>query len=212
MLADVNWDELKKAHVKKNALATLLLRHNVENGPYSEVMVNREQRITALGNMDESSGERLMFTGVSILSPEILDRLPSGRPVDIVKELYVPMIQSSDRLYGHRTGLSWQDAGTLETYHATVMRTLGQGQAVPADTGITFIPPVYIEDGCTINDGADYRTKLCDPSGCGGGERIHGYAFCGFAKLACQGRLDSLRHSCLDNYPAFDQLYCHKSV
>ncbi len=153
ILIEVNWDNLKKAHKDKNAPATLLLRPNVENGPYSDVTVDNEQRITSITQADEKGAERLMFTGVAMLSPELLTRLAPGRPVDIVKELYLPMIQGNDRLYGHIDDIVWRDAGTIETYHSTVMNALEQ-YPQPVSMHPNVVPPVYIGPGCVIDESA----------------------------------------------------------
>lgn len=154
------WDELVSAHKKNGAVATLALRANPDPARYGVLKVNGVGEVTrfldAHGPAHEKSGQAMMFTGASVISPAIFDLIPAGRAVDISGEVYKPLVTKGGGLYGVVTDSPWRDVGTTADYHATMIDALqGMRESVvdailPSSAIITS--PVYIEKGATIGE------------------------------------------------------------
>lgn len=159
ILVDVEWDTLIKAHKDKEATATLALRSN--NMEYGALSIDSNNKITrfldAIGPGHDSASDKLMFTGVSILSPEIFNFMPPSDMVNISDQVYAPMVNNGEKLYGVKVDWSWTDAGTTENYHRAVMGKLKEyNRATPYDTphGVSIKEPVYIDQEAIIETGA----------------------------------------------------------
>lgn len=163
IIMDVDWEALTNAHKARGGAATLALRENPAPERYSVIRIGDDGRITsfagARGEDDDQSRKDFMFTGVSMLSEEIFEQIPTGRKVDIAKEVYTPMTKRGEGLYGHIVSSPWTDVGTLEDYYKAVMEALGSSDVTPAVMwgelhGISIQPPVFIETGAVIEPGA----------------------------------------------------------
>jgi NDP-sugar pyrophosphorylase family protein len=66
-----------------------------------------------------------LFTGVQVLDPALLERLPAG-PSDIVSSLYAPLLEEGVRLLGLRVEGPWLDFGSPESYLRSQLRLLAR--------------------------------------------------------------------------------------
>ena len=55
-------------------------------------------------------------TGIYILSPEVLDHIPAGRPFDFAKDLFPQLLRDGMPLYAYETEAYWCDIGDLHSY------------------------------------------------------------------------------------------------
>ncbi|VAX16587.1 hypothetical protein MNBD_NITROSPINAE04-2336 [hydrothermal vent metagenome] len=163
IIATVDWDALKKIHKNSNATATLMLRDNPDPAIYGPLCLNEKGRVIRIvntKNRDLSGAEPLlMFTGVSMLSPAIFERIPAGRAVEISSEIYSPMVKAGEPLYGYVTQAEWTDAGTMENYHKAVMARFATcktsiGMTAKSLKYVTIRPPVHIDTGVYIRAGS----------------------------------------------------------
>jgi len=159
VIVEVDWPGLLRFHRRPRALATLMLQNNPDPVRYGALCANSEGRIVRFVNAtskDHTGAEKvMMFTGVSILSPVLLDRIPEGRAVEISSEIYTPMVKRGEALYGYVSGGKWEDAGDADSYHQLVMDRIG-GATHPylSPTNATVHPPVYIHPEAIIGDRA----------------------------------------------------------
>ncbi|OGL62144.1 MAG: hypothetical protein A3J27_12995 [Candidatus Tectomicrobia bacterium RIFCSPLOWO2_12_FULL_69_37] len=110
-------------HLRGGFLATLVLRQSPEAGRYGLLAADEGGRLrrflrarapgAAQGLLTEA-----MFTGLSVLSPAVLDRIPGGRPCGISEEIYPPMIAEGVPLGAVLTTAPWADVGTPERFLA----------------------------------------------------------------------------------------------
>ncbi|MBI4829359.1 MAG: NDP-sugar synthase [Nitrospinae bacterium] len=157
-VAEVDWGRLAEFHRRSGALATLLLRDNPDPKRYGVLGVDAAGKVTrflkAAGPGADKNSPPLMFTGISILSRAFVERIPEGRPVDIAGEIYEPMVQAGEPVYGQVTQGRWIDAGTPADYLELVMKSLENVPWAEPPPGVTVIPPVHIAPGATICAGA----------------------------------------------------------
>ena len=162
MLFKPNFEVLVKAHEKTGAISTLVLRNNPKKGNYGVLSLDKTGRVTKFIDaisLDHARSEELMFTGVSILSPDIFGKIAEGRPADISTEVYAPMVKESGPLFGVVSKADWVDVGTVADYHKAVMSSIHPLELSPAAAwsdlkGFTAHDPVYIESGVYIGEGA----------------------------------------------------------
>jgi mannose-1-phosphate guanylyltransferase len=88
--------------------------------------------------------QRLAFTGVHIMSPEILEHLPANGYSDIL-DVYLKLASRGERIGGFRaTGHYWRDLGTVADYqgvHADLYSGAAPWQLIPQGGFWPFIHP-----------------------------------------------------------------------
>jgi NDP-sugar pyrophosphorylase family protein len=119
------------AHRASGAIATLVLRRNPRRERFSEVLVDEKQSITGFGGFPDPSGEfsrtPLMFTGIQIMEPAILDFVPRGRPSDSIRDVYPQLIALENHSLGAYVGEGeWYELSTLDRYLATSLEFLAR--------------------------------------------------------------------------------------
>jgi len=141
-----------------------MLRGNPDPAIYGPLCVNQKGKVVRFvntKNRDLSGSEPLlMFTGVSMMSPDIFERIPAGRSVEISSEIYSPMVKAGEPLYGYVTEGEWTDAGSMENYHRAVMARFKEtcatsiGMTKKSLQYVTIRPPVHIDPGVHIRAGS----------------------------------------------------------
>ncbi|MBI3025251.1 MAG: NDP-sugar synthase [Candidatus Tectomicrobia bacterium] len=122
-------------HLRGGFLATLVLRESPDAGRYGMLAADEAGRLRRFlraqapgapqGRLTEA-----MFTGMSVLSPGILDRIPAGRPCGIAEEIYPRLIEEGMPLGAVLTRTGWADVGTPERFLAA-QEDLLAGRFVP---------------------------------------------------------------------------------
>ncbi len=174
IIVEVDFEAMLGAHRAAGAVATLMLRDNPDTERYGSVCVNDDGKVTRFltaKNSDyEESQKLLMFTGVSILSPGIFERIPAGRPVEISSEIYSPMVKAGEPLYGFASKAAWTEAGTVENYHKAVMSRFDthSGKIGIPEKKLEYVrirPPVHIDPKVFIRAGSTIGPKVAIHSG-----------------------------------------------
>jgi len=111
ILTDINLAAVYQVHQTSGALVTLVL-HDCE--PFNQIQVDDRWNITdiAKGNLPD----RLAFTGIHVINPEILSHIPRGLFSDII-ECYRQLIRLGKSIRACLVkGHYWRDIGSIETY------------------------------------------------------------------------------------------------
>ncbi|MDD3581019.1 MAG: sugar phosphate nucleotidyltransferase [Desulfobacca sp.] len=127
IVTDLNLTAIYQAH-REPALATLVL-HDCPR--FNQVWRNAAGQIAGFGQPapPEAVGSPLAFTGVQVVSPRLLDQMPSDMAINIIDQ-YREAIAAGDQIAAHVVqGHFWQDIGTLEAYRE-VHRQLLAGEAL----------------------------------------------------------------------------------
>lgn len=124
-LADIDLDRLREDHARSGAVATLVLAPHRPG--YTDLRIDRSGRVRSLGDPTaEGSDMRedpFLFTGLQMLDEEVLDRIPSGGPSDLVREVYRPLLDEG-ALHACLHDGFWEDFGTPEFYLEGSLRLL----------------------------------------------------------------------------------------
>ncbi len=103
-------------HRAGNAEATIILYYSDEPWNYGCVRLERgESRIVDFVEKPARTQRALVNTGIYILSPSVIDRIPDGE-YDFGRELFPAMIAEGCRVDGFIADGYWCDIGTPESY------------------------------------------------------------------------------------------------
>jgi NDP-sugar pyrophosphorylase family protein len=104
---------------RTGARVVLGLIPNADPRRYSAVTLDGRGRIRAIaGRPRPAAGRPWLFTGIHLIDPALLERLPSG-PSDSVRDLYVPLLAEGTRLEGVPLRGAWYDLGAPPLYLAS---------------------------------------------------------------------------------------------
>jgi mannose-1-phosphate guanylyltransferase len=127
VLYDFDLRELLRQHRQSGAQATLSLRRNPDPRRYGGVVIDRAGWVRSIaGRPRAARGHAWLFTGVHILDPALLDRLPPGVS-DSVRDLYIPLLGEGGRIRGVPTRRAWYDFGSPALYLSSHMSILASG-------------------------------------------------------------------------------------
>jgi mannose-1-phosphate guanylyltransferase len=156
VLFDFDLTGLAAQHRASGALATLVLRPNPDARRYASVVTRSDGRIVSLpGVRRRRRGRRWLFTGVQILEPSLLERLPEG-PSDTVRDLYAPLVDGDALLLGTPLRGRWLDLGTPELYRRGQLALLPRGSRT--GRGSSFVDPA-----ATVSRSAEVRRSVIGP-------------------------------------------------
>jgi NDP-sugar pyrophosphorylase family protein len=111
ILTDINLAAVYQVHQTSGALVTLVL-HDCE--PYNQVQVDEQWNIIDIAKSNTPG--RLAFTGIHVINPEILSRIPQGKFSDII-ECYRELIRQNKPVRACLVkGHYWRDIGSIQSY------------------------------------------------------------------------------------------------
>jgi mannose-1-phosphate guanylyltransferase len=114
MIFDVDLGAALAAHRKAGAVATMVLAPYPPGATYAAVEVDAEMnvcRVAGRGAPPDPSLTRMHFTGVHVLEPALLSRLPPEGESDINRTAYVRAIHDGARVHGFLQQGYWGDLG-----------------------------------------------------------------------------------------------------
>jgi mannose-1-phosphate guanylyltransferase len=183
MVFDFDLRGLVRRHEKARARATLALRPNPDPRRYSSIRTAKDGRVRSLAGLPRPSrGVPSLFTGVHVIEPELLDRLPKG-PSDTVRDLYAHLVEEGETVLGVRVRGRWFDIGSPSLYLASHRALLAAGFG-GAKRGVLIHPAAEVHrgarvsrsvigPGCVIEDGARVSgSVLWDGVKVGSGSRV----------------------------------------
>ncbi|MBN1276466.1 MAG: NDP-sugar synthase [Deltaproteobacteria bacterium] len=114
ILTNIDLSKACYEHRKSGALATLVLH---DYGPFNKIQINKQFQITDIPvNYDSKKSERLAFTGIQILEPEIFRHIPAGIFCDII-DCHRWLIMKGKQVRAYiAEGHDWHDIGTPGSY------------------------------------------------------------------------------------------------
>ncbi len=175
ILLDLDLSAVLAAHREHGGEATMVLR------PDPEGHWGRPLRLDADGRLVELIGERhpdvrepcsgpLMFTGVHVATPQLLDRIPPQGEQCVIRTAY-RAAAGQGRVFGFTTDGYWWEHSTPERYRQGVFNVLEQRVPLPyAEHHLQGVhPEAVVEPGARIEG----------PVWIGAGARVRGDAVVG---------------------------------
>jgi mannose-1-phosphate guanylyltransferase len=183
MLFDFDLTRLVDRHRASGAGATLALKPNPDTSTYGPVVTGPKGHVRSLpGSPRSASGTVSLFTGVHVLDPRLLERLPPG-PSDSVRDLYAGLVAEGEGVHGVRVAGPWYDLSSPSKYLASHISLLkrefgGAGWPARVDPRASVHPSARVERsvigaGSVVGQGARVeRCVLWDGVRVGRGARV----------------------------------------
>ncbi|HEX7518762.1 MAG TPA: NDP-sugar synthase, partial [Candidatus Deferrimicrobium sp.] len=141
---------------------------------YTPVRVRENGRIAGFGSAAPVEAFEGFYTGYLIGEPELLDRIPRGRPSCIVRDTLVPLIATGAPISAFMTEGAFLDFGTPEDYLRGTLALLAEHEGgkgphsyvhprAPIGKGATIGPDAVVEEGATVGAGATVRRAILWP-------------------------------------------------
>lgn len=149
IITDIDLNAALETHRSSKAIATLVLLPNARRERFS-VVETEDGRIKGFAGMPVDSGAGpvpLMFTGIHILEPRILEYVPRGVFSDSVIHVYPKAIANGEVLAAHVASGKWRELSTLKRYLDISVELL-------SEAGKTFIagPNTNIAPSATVSN------------------------------------------------------------
>ena len=119
-LTDIDLPAVWRWHGQRAATLTMVVRPDPAARQYGAVVVDGAGRVCRIGGRPDSAtpamGEDMVFTGVQVVSPQVLDRIPPEHFVSTTTDIYPALIADGAAVYGYRHTGYWIDIGVPERY------------------------------------------------------------------------------------------------
>lgn len=170
-VCDFDLKALVRFHRENAAEATLALYSHREPLEYGLVVTEENGRIlrfTEKPAWDNVVTDQIN-TGIYVLAPTVLDKIPAGKPYDFGRDLFPRLLAEKRPLYGYPMAGYWCDIGNVGAYLQCCQDFLSGGLRLGGEVpqvkkgvwswsgipkGVDITPPVYIGRDVTIAAGA----------------------------------------------------------
>jgi mannose-1-phosphate guanylyltransferase/phosphomannomutase len=147
-VTDIDLSALLEFHEQSGSIATLALKR-VENPLEFGVVITDEsgriQRFLEKPTWGEVFSDTIN-TGIYVLEPEVLDRIPDDQPYDFSKNLFPHLLRMGLPLYGYVFDQYWQDVGNITQYQETNRDAL-DGKVKLNIPGIRLRENIFVGEG-----------------------------------------------------------------
>jgi mannose-1-phosphate guanylyltransferase/phosphomannomutase len=130
---DYDLTELTDNH---RAGVSIALAANSEPLAYGLVVTDQTGRIT--GFLEKPAWEQVVTdhvsTGIYVLSPEVLEKIPTGRPYDFARDLFPRLLGEDVPMTGRTLAGYWCDIGTPRAYYQCNLDALDGLYQLPGGT------------------------------------------------------------------------------
>ncbi|HMU39836.1 MAG TPA: NDP-sugar synthase [Pseudomonadota bacterium] len=163
LVIDVDLEAVLALHRVTGAVATLVLKETPDADTWGPVEVDTDGRIHSVLSqkapvvLHKPPLSRCMFTGVQIVEPSLLRRLPKGEASCIVRQGYVPALLDGEILSGYVIPGYFHEHSTPERYLQGNLNLLRGGVALPFAPG----PFVGVHPKARISPKATLLYPVC---------------------------------------------------
>jgi NDP-sugar pyrophosphorylase family protein len=172
LILDLELAPVLAEHRARGAEATMVLRDDPDAERWGSLRVDADGRVTHLlgkpGPRGAAGGAAKMFTGVQVLSPRFLDRIPPAGPQCVVRTAYAQLHAEGGAFFAHVTDAYWWEHSTVERYLQGVANVLdgrarlgyaphmrrGVDPSAAVDPSAEVDPAVWIGPGARVGAGA----------------------------------------------------------
>ena len=175
VLANIDLQNVLSFHKEKEACLTLVVRQDTHPEKFKPIELADDGRITRFVDASiknpPAKTQRVMFTGIQIMEPEIFSRIPPEKFFGTAEDVFPNMVEDELPIYGYTHDKYWIDMGTRETYVQAQADALdGKSTLKPSSSrtpeGPLVIPPVHIGKDCEISNDAQVGPYTVLGNGC----------------------------------------------
>lgn len=155
VILDLELARVLALHRERAAEATMVLREDPAAERWGSLRTDADGNVTHLlgkpGPKGQEGGPALMFTGVQVLEPRFLDRIPAEGQQCVVRTAYSQLHAEGGAFCGFVTDEYWWEHSTVERYLQGVANVL-EGRA-----RVTYAPGAVrgVDPSATVGAGAE---------------------------------------------------------
>ena len=118
VVIDIDLAAVWRLHCEHDASVTMVVRPDPAAHRYGAVIVDATDRVRCINGRPyaDGAGEDTIFTGVQVVAPHVLDRIPQDCHVSTTAETYPELIARGERVWAYRHTGYWMDVGVPERY------------------------------------------------------------------------------------------------
>lgn len=175
IMLDLDLHAVLEDHRQSGAEATMVLRTDPNAGKWGSLQVDAQGKVVRLlGDAPtadprcEPTSPPLMFTGVHVLQPRFLDRIPPDGEQCVIRTAYRELFNEARGLQGFVTDRYWWEHSTPERYLQGMQNVLDDAVSLPfaehpvrgvseqaqIDPSASIEEPVWIGPGVKVGAGA----------------------------------------------------------
>lgn len=120
ILIDIDLAKLISFHLEKKAEATLVLRACDDFSKFGAIEMDENGQIqNILGKLTPKRRptQKLMFTGLHVIEPQVLNIIPENIPYFSIIDTYVDLLRTGKKLFAYVTKDYWNDLGEIDRYN-----------------------------------------------------------------------------------------------
>lgn len=170
IITDIDLHAALETHRREQAIATLVLLPNPACEKFS-VVKTAGSLLTGFGGMPSMEEFRdceppLMFTGIQIMEPRILDYIPPGVFSHSTTDVYPQAIAKGERIAAHVATGRWLELSTIQRYLDISLLLLAEtGASFTSGSQCEIAPDATVEqsilwDNVTVEGGARIRRAI----------------------------------------------------
>jgi NDP-sugar pyrophosphorylase family protein len=166
---DVDLAQVVARHVRTGAAATMVLRETADAARWGAIEVGADGRVTRILDQGAAGAHLCMFTGVQVLTPRLIERLPPEGASDSIRQAYLPALAAGEHIEGYLLDGYFHEHSTPERYLEGNWNLLdgrarlahapgpldGVAPAARVHASATLRPPYRISDGAEVAAGAE---------------------------------------------------------
>lgn len=154
-MTDADLTEAMCFHKARGAAVTIVLKRVSVPTEYGVAMTDSKGKIYRFLEKPMLSEvfSDLANTGIYILEPEVIERIPEGEKYDFSKDLFPALLKEKMPVYGYVTDRYWCDIGDIAQYKAA-QRDMLDGRCA-FTTAAKQKDGAWIEDGAVISESAE---------------------------------------------------------
>ncbi len=116
IVCDIDVGATLRHHDATNATATMVVREVADAQKWGAIDVGADGRVTGIIGQGSPGAHACMFTGVHVLSPKLIARLPPTGESDSIRQAYIPALLDGERIEAIRYAGYWHEHSTPERY------------------------------------------------------------------------------------------------
>jgi mannose-1-phosphate guanylyltransferase len=144
ILSGVDLDAVLDTHTGSAADVTLHLVKVDDPRRFGCVPTDSDGRVTAFLEKTDDPPTDQINAGCYVFRREVLEAIPTGRPVSVERETFPGLLTAGARVQGHVDTSYWLDLGTPEAFvrgSADLVRGIAPSDALPGQPGDALVLP-----------------------------------------------------------------------
>ncbi len=164
VLSGVDLRALLATHTSTGADVTLYLTKVDDPRAFGCVPTDADGRVTAFLEKDPDPVTDQINAGTYVFRREVIDSIPTGRPVSVEHETFPGLLAAGARIAGHVDSTYWRDLGRPDDFvagSADLVLGIAPSPALPGPTGEALVLA-----GAQVDPSATLRGGTCVGHGC----------------------------------------------